>query len=153
MDKSKFQQLSVSTTSSFHPSSRWEKVVIPGPLPPRRSCHSAVANENQLMVFGGQDLADGLLSDLWRLSLKLDDEEEDLWQRLEPTGVAPGVLCRHKAILHGTSMYIIGGTDNSSENKTLYALDLKRMHWTAYPEATPAIDSHSAVLPTRQLTV
>jgi hypothetical protein len=103
-----------------------------------------------MLIFGGQDLREGLVPGLWMCTINEEVPEEEVWEEWEVNSNGPPALTRHTAVLYQDRMYLFGGTDNTLENQTVYVLDLTSQQWTSKgPEAAqlpPAIDSHSAVV-------
>ena len=48
----------------------WNELKLTGKLPERRSYHVANLNEENLIVFGGQDLKEGSLNSVWKLNIR-----------------------------------------------------------------------------------
>ena len=141
--------LAVDTRSeTSHP--YWHEIRTIGAHPHRRSCHSAVAWNSQMIICGGQDLREGMVPGVWTFSQVADRPELDTWQEEEGNEAAPPPLCRHSAVVDGNQMIIFGGTDNSSESANTFIQDLNTRAWTVKlpeePGLPPPIDSHSAVV-------
>ena len=142
-------ELAVDTHSeTSHP--YWHEIRTLGAHPHRRSCHSAVAYANQMVICGGQDLREGMVPGVWVFSQVPDRPELDTWQEEEGSEAAPPPLCRHSAVVEGNRMIVFGGTDNSTESANTYVQDLNSRTWTIKspdePGLPPPIDSHSAVV-------
>ncbi|GFG28824.1 hypothetical protein Cfor_03040 [Coptotermes formosanus] len=69
----------------------------------RRSKHTAVAYDDAIYVFGG-DNGKIMLNDLLRFDVK-----EKSWGRALGTGTPPAPRYHHSAVVHGASMFIFGG--------------------------------------------
>lgn len=61
-------------------SSGWYELKAKGKLPDKRSYHSTVIYDGKMYVFGGEDIKDGRIGDLWALDLDafLDKEDKEL---------------------------------------------------------------------------
>ena len=126
----------------------WFELRTLGVHPPRRTSHSAVAWRSLLLVYGGQDLREGLVPGLWvccidEMHPDLENWEEWVFDEPCPT------LARHSAVLHGDSMYLFGGIHNGEESSSVFILNLEARTWTTKlpdsPQLPPGMDSHSAV--------
>ena len=124
----------------------WEEMRLAPPLPPRRCYHTGCIYESKLILYGGQDISEGVFSDMWILQINSSDPSQERWQSAIASGDHPGNLCRHSAIVYHTNMYIFGGNDGSNENTSVYALDLSAYIWRKVCADAPGLDSHSAVL-------
>lgn len=127
----------------------WDEIRVAPPLPPRRCYHSAVLIGNKVVIYGGQDIKEGVLGDLWAFYVSPLTPEEEIWIELTATGDIPGPLCRHTAVAYGNCMVLFGGTDHNNENQSIYMLEFSTLSWTrinSRPGLPPPIDSHSSVL-------
>lgn len=124
----------------------WEEMRIAPPLPPRRYFHSACVFQDKLIIYGGQDISEGVFSDLWILNINPSNPSQERWQAAIGCGESPDNLCRHSSIVHGTEMFIFGGNDGANENTKVYALNLLQYSWRLVSSDGPGIDSHSSVL-------
>ena len=122
----------------------WEELKVPTPLPPRRCYHSACVLENKLIVYGGQDIIEGVFNDLWVLNI--DEYQDQRWYKIQGSGAFPGPLCRHTAVVYNSSIFIYGGNDGFNENSFLYTFNLNDSLWNKYSSGLPGVDSHTAVV-------
>lgn len=82
----------------------WTHIVPKGnQVPPSRWLHSAVANDNKMIIFGGVSRTQQVLGDVW-----IFDPESSEWTKANPEGA---VLPRqgHTAVVSGTQMIVFGG--------------------------------------------
>lgn len=131
-------------------SSGWFELKAKGKLPDKRSFHSAVIYDGKLYVFGGEDIKEGRVDDLWCLDLDafFDKEEKELedneledqseldkycWHKIETHGDHPGKIAHHKACIESQCMYVFGGIDDAGDNiKHFYCLDMNSFKWSKY---------------------
>lgn len=149
--KTKLHLLSIDTSISQNSWLKWEELRTAGKHPSRRSCHSAVEWDKNMLIYGGQDLREGVIGELWMLNLSQENEQ---WEEIKCEN-DPGPLCRHSALVHEDKMYVVGGTNFANESNGLHILDLKSMVWTNSQlsnKEVPAVDSHSGVLYTADMT-
>lgn len=75
--------------------------------PKRRSFHTSFLFQNFLYIFGGKDISEGKLNDLWKVNLK---EQKPQWEKITPTNEQQlPYLAHHTGTLVEGSYYIIGG--------------------------------------------
>lgn len=123
----------------------WEEVKILAPLPPRRCNHSSNIIDNKLLIYGGQDITEGVLSDLWCLTINPSNTIEEKWTKIN-SEANPGPLCRHSSIVHNRKILILGGTDLITEKGELWLYDPDLNNWEKLNSVFKSIDSHTAVL-------
>lgn len=144
-----------TASTASHP--HWQEVRTLGVHPHRRSSHSAVAWNHRLVIYGGQDLREGLVPGLWVCTINELDTSEELWEQWELAENNPPPLSHHSAILYQDQMYLFGGIDSLRENATVYILNLHTKQVSSKspdgPQLPPGIDSHSAVLHTHDMVV
>eukprot|EP00535_Pseudo-nitzschia_heimii_P012127 CAMPEP_0197195822 /NCGR_PEP_ID=MMETSP1423-20130617/31908_1 /TAXON_ID=476441 /ORGANISM="Pseudo-nitzschia heimii, Strain UNC1101" /LENGTH=439 /DNA_ID=CAMNT_0042649567 /DNA_START=190 /DNA_END=1506 /DNA_ORIENTATION=+ len=97
---------------------RWEKTSVDGPLPPRRTSHTAsivgTGETASMIVLGGTDASKGsgragIIDDAWIL-VNLGITSKRSWINLPWDG--PGVgRCRHAINVIGTEVFVWGGWD------------------------------------------
>ena len=124
----------------------WEELRLKAPFPPRRCNHSACIINNKLVIYGGQDISEGVFNDTWVLIINPDEPANERWFTVEGTGECPGPLCRHSAIVYKDLIYIFGGNDGTYENNSVYSFNLECTQWNKFESNIIGIDSHSAVL-------
>ena len=92
-------------------------------LPNRRGHHSSFVHDGRLFIFGGNDIKEGTMDCLWMLNLnnisemeKADKMKSCKWTQIFPTGSGPGKLAYHSSIIVEDTMYLYGGSSQTSEN-------------------------------------
>jgi len=83
-----------------------------GPIPPARSDHVAVYNQNTdtMILFGGTGISTNSLTDLWVLSNASGNTATPSWTQLFPAGTGPT-----------TTSYMAGTYDTTTDTLTLFA--------------------------------
>jgi N-acetylneuraminic acid mutarotase len=128
----------------------WEEVKTTGNLPSRRSYHAATSIGYNLIIYGGQDIAEGVLDDMWAINLESNLLENLQWERVEALGELPPPMCRHTMVSYDNKVFLFGGTDQYNEYNSLYILDWRSHEWTKKrfddSDLPPPLDSHSALV-------
>lgn len=124
----------------------WEEVKVIAPLPPRRCNHSAEMIDNKLVIYGGQDISEGVLDDLWILNLNLEYTLEEKWTKIPCGPESPGPLCRHSSVAYKGKKYILGGTDLFEEKPFLFSYDPTTNAWESFETIFKGLDSHTSVV-------
>ena len=80
-----------------------------GKVPERRGYHSTFIHKNKLYIYGGHDIREGSLDNLWMididnfndLDMQLEDQEKSCELKLlEPKGsIHPGAISHHTSIV------------------------------------------------------
>ncbi len=99
-------------------------------MPDRRSYHSTFVFENKLYIYGGLDIQNGSLNNLWELNLSTlnelqsedpEDRERCSWQSIPINGkVQPGPVAYHTSVVYKEQMFLFGG---NNYNKTVLVSD------------------------------
>ncbi|XP_022913249.1 leucine-zipper-like transcriptional regulator 1 homolog [Onthophagus taurus] len=99
----------------------------------RRSKHTAVAHNEAIYVFGG-DNGKSMLNDMVRYDIK-----EKSWGRAIVNGTPPAPRYHHSAVVHNTSMYLFGGytgdihsNSNLTNKNDLFEYKLVTGHWVEW---------------------
>ncbi|EFJ21745.1 hypothetical protein SELMODRAFT_52725, partial [Selaginella moellendorffii] len=122
----------LSTTSCV-----WRKVLTSGPRPCSRDSHSMSCFGNKLVLFGGEDVLNTYLADIYILDVGSLE-----WSRLETRGVKPAPRAGHAAERIGDNLIIFGGfADKRTLFDDVYVLDLLSGEWHK-PEVTGNGPSH-----------
>ena len=119
--------------------SNWYEVRLTGKVPERRGYHSDFIHNNKLYIYGGHDIREGSMDNLWVIDLEnFDDldlmpEDQDRtceWKLLPTKGshtTGPGAISHHTSVVFGDKMYLFGGSKgNGEENKHLFALNIEK---------------------------
>ncbi|XP_076180349.1 leucine zipper like transcription regulator 1 isoform X1 [Ptiloglossa arizonensis] len=99
----------------------------------RRSKHTAVAYEDAIYVFGG-DNSKSMLNDLLRFDVK-----EKSWGRALAAGAPPAPRYHHSAVVHNSSMFVFGGytgdihsNSNLTNKNDLFEYQFQTCQWTEW---------------------
>lgn len=75
---------------------------------------------DRLYIYGGHDIREGSLSNLWMLDLnkltdleRTEDEQrkECMWHLIDTSGQkVPGSISHHTSVINGDKMYLYGGS-------------------------------------------
>lgn len=137
--------LKINTLRGYYKGS-WEEIRPSLPLPSRRCYHSSSIYKESLVIFGGQDLIEGVRGDLWMFEICPSNPTQERWHLINGSGEPPGHLCRHSSIMFNDEMYIFGGNDGSNENNSVYVFNFDRISWRRIRGDVPSIDSHTAIV-------
>lgn len=110
---------------------------IPTPIPSTRYCHSAVAFEGRMYVFGGKcggRNSNKRLKDLYMCTL-----DTPMWLRCEQLGDIPPSRSAHTALTYGHLMIVFGGRNSEGECcDDLYAYHFHSHLWRRIVYTGPA---------------
>jgi len=97
----------------FADEKNWYELRLSGKVPERRGYHSTFVNGNKVYIYGGHDIREGTLDNLWMLDLdhmndlELQPEDQERtfkWTLVETTfakGVPKqGLISHHTSIVH-----------------------------------------------------
>jgi len=90
---------------------QWYSVPGRGDVPPSRYRHSAVVHGCCMFVFGGVDKRQARFQDLCEFSF-----DTKSWSKVPTSGKPPTARTFHRAVMYGSSMYILGGFDGQRRN-------------------------------------
>ena len=118
----------------------WYEVRIDSKVPERRGYHSTFEYQNKLYIFGGHDIREGFLNNLWMIDMDAfndfdvhpeDQEKSCGWQQLQFNGkLRPEAVSHHTSVVHGNTMYLFGGCLASGlENNDFWSLNIDKMTW------------------------
>ena len=98
----------------------WYEVRLDSKVPERRGYHSTFTYQNQLYIFGGHDIREGFLNNLWVIDVEAfddfdktqDDQEKSVgWNLLETNGNdVPDAISHHTSVVYKNTMYLFGGS-------------------------------------------
>nr|XP_012627346.1 rab9 effector protein with kelch motifs isoform X2 [Microcebus murinus] len=97
------------------------------PPSPRTFHTSSAAIGNQLYVFGGGERGAQPVQDV---KLHVFDASDMKWQKLSPTGAAPGGCAAHSAVAVGKHIYIFGGMTPTGALDMMYQYHIEKQQWT-----------------------
>ena len=118
----------------------WFEVRLDSKVPERRGYHSTFVHQNKLYIFGGHDIREGFLNNLWMIDMDAfrdfdqpaDEQDKSCgWHLLQPHGKRqPEAVSHHTSVVHGNMMYLFGGCLASGhENRELWALNVEKLQW------------------------
>lgn len=107
---------------------RWECIPSRGKWPKARAGHSAILRGNTMVIFGGCDIDNEKLNDLWIYNF-----ENGSWTEILSDPVrSPLPRSGHSAALHNNLMLIFGGIfEVTKELNDLMAFDFATNQWVA----------------------
>lgn len=122
----------------------WYELRPAGTQPERRSNHTSFVHEDRMYIYGGHDIREGELDNLWFFELDKMGSLRELadnspgpdrfdrfaWQKVETTGNGPGPISHHATVVSGNKMVLIGGS--CVNNSKVYSLDLKSFKWECF---------------------
>ena len=85
-------------------------------LPPRRTNHISFIYKDYFYVFGGRDINESKMNDMYRINLDISQESQDNWEKIEFSGDIPKPVAGHKALVYGDRLFVFGGV-NDYKNK------------------------------------
>lgn len=129
-------------------------------LPKPRRHASIVVHGGSLFVYGGFDVEDNVLDDLWEYHIEVNTWSLALSSPGSPTafasleavrrGSVPVARAEHTAITHGNRMIIFGGYDGKKKLNDTYVYDFETKQWSRPSAADHNSPSrrckHSAVM-------
>lgn len=86
---------------------------------PRRG-HSSVIADTYMIIFGGCYMESKCYNDVHFL-----DFRSKSWTKVNTTGEIPSSRQSHSAVLHGSTMWVFGGSSNDGYLNDLYSLNLE----------------------------
>ena len=99
-------------------------------LPPRRTNHISFIYKDYFYVFGGRDINESKMNDMYRINLDISQESQDNWEKIEFSGDIPKPVAGHKALVYGDRLFVFGGVNLVEEsNNNLYILELEYNNW------------------------
>ncbi|RUS29479.1 hypothetical protein BC938DRAFT_480618, partial [Jimgerdemannia flammicorona] len=125
-----FSYASMSELPIFNPhNGHWDVEIATGSLPPPRKHHTAImgVDGHTVVVYGGETNSSTapLLGDVWTL-----DTTSWTWSQAVIVGAQDGLVrSNHSAILIGSQMLIIAGTNATSKLVDMRVLDLTSWTW------------------------
>jgi len=96
-----------------------------------------------MYVFGGKDVENNKMNDLWRLDLDFDK-----WEEMEPVGVKPMERSGHSADFYNGNMIIFGGLfEITKELNDCHLYDFESNRWIPFFEESGAFSPKNAGSP------
>uniref|UniRef100_UPI003D9F512F kelch domain-containing protein 1-like n=1 Tax=Sebastes fasciatus TaxID=394691 RepID=UPI003D9F512F len=93
-------------------------------LPPERSGHTAVVEDNLLYVWGGFRSVAGEVVYLLSDEIWVYDYERGVWETFQQTGEVPPSMCGTCGCFLNRHLYIFGGCDDIGETNEIYCVNL-----------------------------
>ncbi|XP_037652596.1 kelch domain-containing protein 1-like isoform X4 [Sebastes umbrosus] len=93
-------------------------------LPPERSGHTAVVEDNLLYVWGGFRSVAGEVVYLLSDEIWVYDYERGVWKLFNTTGEVPPSMCGTCGCFLNRHLYIFGGCDDIGETNEIYCVNL-----------------------------
>ncbi|KND02038.1 uncharacterized protein SPPG_02542 [Spizellomyces punctatus DAOM BR117] len=108
--------------------SHWKRLEhVKGNWPVPRNSHTTTYwKDGKLVIFGGQDVNDEFLNDVYILHLRTLT-----WEKPEVSGDIPSGRAKHSAVIHNDKLYIAGGCQGKENDvsRDLHVLDLNTFTW------------------------
>lgn len=140
------EDLDDEISASLDPQSNanWFEVRLEGKVPERRGYHSTFVYGSKMYIYGGHDIREGSMDNLWMIDLEdfndLDMQPEDQerileWHLVQTTAASkgnkrPGAISHHTSVVYGERMYMFGGSKASGiENNEFWALNIEKLSW------------------------
>eukprot|EP00357_Protocruzia_adherens_P018677 CAMPEP_0114987920 /NCGR_PEP_ID=MMETSP0216-20121206/9293_1 /TAXON_ID=223996 /ORGANISM="Protocruzia adherens, Strain Boccale" /LENGTH=217 /DNA_ID=CAMNT_0002350607 /DNA_START=30 /DNA_END=679 /DNA_ORIENTATION=- len=125
----------------------WKEIRAMGKLPSRRSYHCSGFYKDELYIYGGEDIREGIVSNMYKINIERDSDVIE-WQPVESTGDGPGAISHHTGVVHEGKWYLFGGNrEDGAEVGWVYIFDYETCSWTTVKaEGAPILDDHSAIV-------
>jgi N-acetylneuraminic acid mutarotase len=120
----------------------WYELRFPNLGPERRGYHSTFVHNKRLFIFGGHDIREGSMDNLWMLDLRkmrdmelepIQQQKDCVWKQIPTKAISPedrpGQVAHHTSIVFGDKMFLFGGSNLETENKKFFSLDLNQFKW------------------------
>lgn len=106
----------------------WAEIRISKP-PKRRTNQISFTYNNFFYIYGGRDINEGKMSDMYKLSLD-NNWENKQWEKVEFSGASPGNIAHHRSSVIDNILYVFGG-DSQKENITnnLFLFNIDNLTW------------------------
>ncbi|KAJ2880912.1 hypothetical protein FB639_002727 [Coemansia asiatica] len=110
-------------------------VTVDGDIPAERILHSAVCSDSKMYVFGGLHSIEDSPSDSAVWVLTANNATSFTWSKApivtDPEkSTGPTARAGHTATIYNNTMYVLGGIGPSSQDSTMYKLDLDKWTWS-----------------------
>jgi len=120
----------------------WRVINATGDIPPKRTSHAAVINNNKMYVFGGFS-GEEYLNDLYEFDLETEN-----WTNITNLckGDIPAPRSRFCAAVHGHCMYILGEWNKVGYFNDFYMYNFATRVWTSINNSNfkiPSISQYS----------
>ena len=108
---------------------RWSEIHFNN-LPPRRTNHISFVYKDYFYIFGGRDINESKMNDMYRINLDISEESQDKWEKIDFSGDIPEPVTGHKAVVYEDRLFVFGGVNLIEEsNNNLYILELEYNNW------------------------
>lgn len=97
--------------------------------PSRRTNQIAFTFNDFLYIYGGRDINQGKMDDMYKLPLQLTTSNPK-WEKVSFKGISPGQITNHKAELINNNLYVFGGVNPSeTSSNSLYIYSISNSLW------------------------
>ena len=129
----------------------WAEIIAGGP-PPARHSHSAVAQDDKMVIYGGKDADGQPLNDMHEF-----DAEADIWEEVLAANPPPGRHSHSTALTDDGRIVVFGGVGSQGGLNDTWVYDTVTSSWTqgadfpgpaddTYNTSAAAVDSQVMVL-------
>ena len=109
---------------------KWGEIII-NKLPIRRTNHVSFIYDNYFYIFGGRDINETKMNDMYRVKLDFSEESNEKWEKINYEGeIIPNCVSGHKGLLIGNLLYIFGGVNITEQaNNKVYIFNIDDRRW------------------------
>ena len=110
---------------------KWGEIII-SKLPVRRTNHISFIYNNYFYIFGGRDINETKMNDMYRVKLDFSEESCEKWEKISYDGdITPECVAGHKAVLINKYLYVFGGVNITEDaNNKIYIFDVEKRKWS-----------------------
>ena len=110
---------------------KWGEIII-SKLPVRRTNHISFIYDNYFYIFGGRDINETKMNDMYRVKLDFSEDSCEKWEKINYDGdITPECVAGHKAVLIGNLLYVFGGVNITEDaNNTIYIFNVEKRKWS-----------------------
>ena len=109
---------------------KWGEIII-NKLPIRRTNHVSFIYDNYFYIFGGRDINETKMNDMYRVKLDFSENSNEKWEKINYEGeIIPDCVSGHKGVLIGNLFYIFGGVNITEDaNNKIYIFNIDERKW------------------------
>ena len=110
---------------------KWGEIII-SKLPVRRTNHISFIYDNYFYIFGGRDINETKMNDMYRVKLDFSEDSCEKWEKITFDGdITPECVAGHKSVLIGNLLYVFGGVNITEDaNNKIYIFDVEKRKWS-----------------------